>query len=376
MKKSYLLLLILFSCVGKSAIEQDIIEIDISYDKEYLSELSDFFTSIEYILLEDSDENHLVQPYKIISYDTLIFVEDQELDNLLIYNRLGKFLFALKSSGGGPQEFNQIEDFQVFENSIIIKDNVLMKFIEFDFSGKFIQEFRHQLLSMNFIKTQRYQLHFFNNVIQNEPFNFLRINESDSTYEIPIQEGYEGMVLVHQNGFTHSKNGLSSYLSLPFSYDVFQFSSDGEFQKRLRFNLNAIGLSDEERLKVEKEKKEPAHNEFALMIRSFFPVNNGFFFNYTSNLEKTYLGFLDANYKLTKISINPTNDLDGVPLIFVPWSYHENGLILKIPSRRFAQLVKNRRPSSEMKSNLVSFLESHTGELSSDRHVLVYLNQK
>ncbi|MCR9084298.1 MAG: 6-bladed beta-propeller, partial [Cyclobacteriaceae bacterium] len=145
MRKLLFFILILFSCQAKDDFDEDFIQIDLSSAKESVNNLSDFFSSVEYVMLEDSDDNPLVQPYKIVSFDSLIFVEDQELDNLLIYNRSGDFLFALNSSDSGPKEFNQIEDYQVSENSIIIKDNILMKFIEFDFSGNFVQESKHQL---------------------------------------------------------------------------------------------------------------------------------------------------------------------------------------------------------------------------------------
>jgi hypothetical protein len=375
MRKLLFFILILFSCQPNEGFEENLIQIDLSSAKESVDNLSDFFSSIEYVMLEDSDTNPLVQPYKIVSYDSLIFVEDQELDNLLIYNRSGDFLFALKSSGNGPKEFNQIEDYQVSENSIIIKDNILMKFIEFDFSGNFVQESKHQLLSMNFAKGNSHEIHFFNNVIQNEPYNFLTISGSDSSYSIPIKKGFEDIVFVHQSGFTLNRKTSENFLSLPFSYDVFNFGFEGELKKRIRFNLNSLGLSEEERLLFENQRQEPSQREFSLMIRSFYPVGENFFFNYTSNLQNSYLGLLDSDYSLSKIGKNPTNDLDGVPLILVPWSYHKEGLILKLPSRRIAAYISNRSPVEEIKSNLVSFVKAHRDELNSDRHVLVFLNR-
>lgn len=375
MRKLLFFILILFSCQAKDDFDEDFIQIDLSSAKESANNLSDFFCSIEYVMLEDSDENPLVQPYKIVSFDSLIFVEDQELDNLLIYNRSGDFLFALNSSGSGPKEFNQIEDYQVSENSIIIKDNILMKFIEFDFSGNFVQESKHQLLSMNFAKGNSHEIHFFNNVIQNEPYNFLTISDSDSIYFSPIEKGFEGIVFVHQSGFTRNRKTSENFLSLPFSYDVFNFGSEGELKKRIRFNLNSLGLSDEERLLFENQRQEPSQSEFSLMIRSFYPVGENFFFNYTSNLQNSYLGLLDSNYSVSKIGKNLINDLDGVPLILVPWSYHEEGLILRLPSQRFAGYVSKRNPVEEIKSNLASFVNAHHDELNSDRHVLVFLNR-
>ncbi|MHA7130131.1 6-bladed beta-propeller [Algoriphagus namhaensis] len=370
-----LLVLVLASCQNNAEKNEELIEIVVPGDKELLSNLSDFFSSIEYVLLEDSDENPLVQPYKIISYDSLIFVEDQELDNLLVYKKTGEFKFALKSSGGGPEEFNQIEDFQVTENSIVIKDNVLMKFIQFDFSGNYVGESKHQLLSMNFAKSKDFEIHFFNNSIQTEPYNFLTIQKRDSTYAVPIKEGYEGLSLVHQSGFTYLKGSHNSFLNLPFSYDVFQFDSFGQFEKMLRFNFGSLSLTDQERLLVQKGQGEPSQREFVIMLRSFYPVKQGFIFNYYSNLRSVFIGELDSDYSLIKIGKNLVNDLDGVPLILVPWSYHEKGLILKESSQAVARTIANRQPVSEIKSNLESFVRHHSDELNADRHVLVFLNR-
>jgi len=369
------IVLMLFSCQNAKDFQENVVEIEVPGKLEYHSNISDFFSSIDYVLLEDSDENPLVQPYKIISYDSLIFVEDQELDNLLIYNRSGDFLFALNSEGQGPREFNQIEDYQVSENSIIIKDNVLMKFIEFDFSGNYVGETKHQLLSMNFIKRDNFQIHFFNNVIQTKPFNFLTISESDSSYAVPIEQGFENSVLVHQSGFTKSKKSEDFFLSLPFSYDVFNFNSEGHYKQRLAFNLGNLSLTEEERLELESQRRAPYKHEYVRMLRSFYPIEDNFIFNYYTNYEETYLGVLSSDYSLLKIGKNLINDLDGVPLILVPWSYHESGIILKLPSRALAGYIGNRKPVSEIKSNLESFIRVHGDELSNDRHVLVFLNR-
>lgn len=83
----YLLLFLFFSCDNKEEGKEILIQVDTIESMNY----SDVFDSIEYVLLKDSEQNPLVQPYKIVFSDTNIFVEDQQMDNLHIFSSQENF---------------------------------------------------------------------------------------------------------------------------------------------------------------------------------------------------------------------------------------------------------------------------------------------
>jgi hypothetical protein len=132
------------------------------------------FESLEYLLVQVQDSLPIVQPYKVIFNDSLIFIEDNELDNLFIVDREdGEVKRVLQSFGSGPGEFNQIEDFQIKDNQIIIKDVILGKLISFDFEGNFISEKRVSNEATNFYQGTDFLLLYFNTRSTEFGTNFL-----------------------------------------------------------------------------------------------------------------------------------------------------------------------------------------------------------
>lgn len=155
----YILLVLLITSCNKTSINEGVkIPLDLNNVEE--GKFSDLFDSIEYILLKDTDSLPLVQPYKIVYGDSLIFVEDQQFDNLFIFRNDGKLKLVLKAKGGGPSEFNQLQDYQIFDDRITIMDIVSGKLIDFDFEGRFISEKRLKVVAENFLMDLNFDLFF------------------------------------------------------------------------------------------------------------------------------------------------------------------------------------------------------------------------
>lgn len=118
------ILIILCSCTRKSTNEKNntnpVLEIDLlSEPGSTVTKLSDFAANVEYIPLQTS-ESSLMREFipKIVNKNKRIYIQNR--DEILSFDMNGKFLFKLNKSGRGPEEYTNIEDFDVSSDNKIL----------------------------------------------------------------------------------------------------------------------------------------------------------------------------------------------------------------------------------------------------------------
>ena len=109
---------------------------------------SDYFSSIEYIPLETTDNSFIAQePFIITTNDSLIFISSVTRGgkipvdrNLLVFNHSGKFLNQIGKYGNGPGEYPNFDKYFLSHEKpvVCIYDFFSRKIFEYEFNGKFI----------------------------------------------------------------------------------------------------------------------------------------------------------------------------------------------------------------------------------------------
>lgn len=373
--KYFLLVVIIASC-NKNPIQEGV-EIPIDLNNVEEGKFSDIFNSIEYVLLKDTDSLPLVQPYKIVYGDSLIFVEDQEFDNLFIFRKDGTLKSVLEAKGGGPKEFNQLQDYQVFNNTITIMDVVSGKLIDFDLEGRFISERRLKVASENFVSDSNFELYFFNNNPYDSSYNFLRSENELLEYNVSIEDNYEGVTLTHLNGFMYSSNLNRYYIDIPYSYSVAEFSNKGNFEKIIEFDFLNYSLTSEERLNMRDDGSLYKLPQSQIgMLDSFYPIGQ----NYSvcwSNSKDSYISIFNSNFENRYIGKNLKNDIDGLDIFkMLPWTFSDDGVIFKYPAYRILSIIEKSDLLKSSNSNLTTFFNENRESLKEDLTVLVKLKLK
>ncbi|WP_347023204.1 6-bladed beta-propeller [Bacteroides eggerthii] len=138
------LLYVMFACSSKTnrVEEGDICIIDYSSLKK--CELDDFFKNkrCEYVLLNDSSEKSLFgRPDKIEIQNGYIYIADQRMRVLAVYDINGKVVTSVGRRGQGPAEYVNLTDFDVDSvGNICILDGRLDKLLFYDSNFQFIRE--------------------------------------------------------------------------------------------------------------------------------------------------------------------------------------------------------------------------------------------
>lgn len=376
--------LIISSCATKEKKENSRVSVDLSESEK--TSISQYVDSFEYILINYADSLPIVEPYRIEFYNELIFIEDGSLNNLFIVEKSGEIITVIKSKGSGPGEFQYIDDFQVSENKIIIKDTQLNKFMTYDFNGNLLQEESAKNKALNFYKSEEYMLHFFNNRLNPGEFNFLReslIGEKDEFYYL-AKSGYEyKKVMSLENSFMKDFYDSQLILNIPFSYDIAFFNLDGRIKEIKTFDFGKNGLKDAERLNYSNgsfvDNSNNQDSEFVESVNQFFPLKNTYYMFLLNGIKEKHLIIFDRNFKIKNQHDIIENDIDGMPISNFPRWNTKNQLIQKrLSSFLLNDYLENEKEirSKFPNSKIHEFIAKNRYKLERDWLVLVFWNMK
>jgi hypothetical protein len=97
--------------------------------------VQDIFDTILFVPFEAHPEGLFKRADKVIIRDNKIFVYDMEGRNqVLVFDRDGRFLYKVGSRGVGPSEYVAMRNFAIDENLIYIIDNAIQKILMYDIS--------------------------------------------------------------------------------------------------------------------------------------------------------------------------------------------------------------------------------------------------
>jgi len=90
-----------------------------TYKAEFVDyiNISDYFTSLEYIFLEESPDGLFVNADKIIFFENRWYILDRELMTILCFAEDGKFIFRIHSVGKGPGEYQLLSDIMIHKTN-------------------------------------------------------------------------------------------------------------------------------------------------------------------------------------------------------------------------------------------------------------------
>lgn len=294
--------------------------------------LSDFSHNIEYIRLRSNDSIFIGNIAKMISIDNQIFIFDDKVNRILIYNKNGEFKAQINKTGRGPGESLSILDFLVdsINKSIEIWDNGNRKIIKYDYTGNFLNERSLPLPNIaNFGKfsDNSYVLFAGNHpnfgLSEDNPNNIFMIDSSNNvqTTFLPINN-LKFLRLQIPNGLVQYRDGFN--LTIPFDNNIYHITQDKCIAAyKLEFLNYAIPvnlfknykklLKQDDQLALSKERRyimnEINKKGYATGIENIFENEKIFFFQFFLTKQGTFSVFFNKETMETRTGI-PDNDID------------------------------------------------------------------
>lgn len=354
-------------------------KVEVNLDKSSSMLLSDFFESIDYVLLEETESAPLANPYKILFIQDKIFVHDNTLDNLHVFDLYGHLLFILKSMGKGPNEFSHIRDFTVKGDSIVIKDDVIKKMIFYNIQGKYIGERKFQLNSHHFFHHPEFDLHYMNH---EDEFDFIKVDQKGNVLDrySPVPEHLQGMMFNSKEGFQWNRMRNKIFFNIPYSNNIAVFNTSGKISDIIEIDLGNDMISPIDLIRLKENFADKSEyieeNNLVEMVHCFFPFENGFFvFLIQGNKTRHYV-WLDPEMKVKRQADNLKNDLDGMIIRTIPWAYSGDQVVFKVNSTNFLNDFREKEDEIRAKypdSSILRFIDENEEQLQNEKTVLVMM---
>ncbi|MCL6260880.1 6-bladed beta-propeller [Aquiflexum sp. TKW24L] len=374
----FVLLVILISCQGGEETEN---RIKIDLDESINGKFSEVFESIEYIILENPDESPLVWPYTLKYHTGNFWLRDITTNKIFKFSEEGNLKSVFKPLGKGPLEYFQVDDFQVFQDSIVLKDSYLKKFISFDHFGTPIKEHRFPLNSLHFHKGPGYTLHFLGYTSRNEGYLFQRISEStnDQFGVFPTDGSKEKLgIMEDPQGFLPLPDSDKLIYKLPLTREIAIFDGvNGSPISILEFDYGTYNLPEE--LIGQRIDKNQEPNSYVQANGAFLPLKNKFFLFVKQGQENSHYIFLDHSFSLLAQYQNLENDIDGLQIKSFPWASNEHEIFYLIRSLTFYNSYVETFANQKVKilpNTVHEFFQLNKAKLVDDNWIIIRLKLK
>ncbi|MDO9554051.1 MAG: 6-bladed beta-propeller [Rhodonellum sp.] len=346
-----IILFVFLSCTKE--FDKEKISINLNDTKEL--KYSDIFESFEYIFLQIPDSVPLINPSKLTANEFGVFVQDREPNNLLIFNSSGKFEKIIKSSGPGPGEFLNLEDFQILQGEILILDNNLKKLIKFDLLGAFKEENKIEFHPYNIHQSSNQLLMYFANRPEYENFSIVGKNRNDLLGMKKVQEEFIGINYSSTSGFIKDDLSKKIFLKLDTSYEVVVFDETGNIENEIEFDFGRYNFPNQKRMEFGLSPERYTYlreNNMVENLFSFLPLKNNFLATIVQIGLKTKYILLDEDLKRYTVISKFINDFDHFEGDFSPISQFNGNIILFKDSRSFQKEYLKSFGGKSISSNI------------------------
>jgi hypothetical protein len=170
--------------------------------------INDLFESIEVVQLETNAECLIAHATKIIFYDNRYYVFDVRQQAIFCFDSTGKFVFKIANRGQGPEEYLNLEDFNIDSyNQQVLLLVPFGSLVTFDTDGKCILDYGEPEFRHVFYDKETNQPFVFDKTIENIQFLIPNFNEeaiivSEQAFKYKIYE--ETLLSEDQKTIIHS----------------------------------------------------------------------------------------------------------------------------------------------------------------------------
>lgn len=292
--------------------------------KEPLNDLKTEKESIQYILLKDScDKNLFGRPDKIKINKKRIYVADQRMRILAVYNVNGEPVATVGQRGQGPGEYVNMTDFDVDSiGNVCVLDGRLDKILFYDSDYRFVYEktlpFEADIVKFVGGGNMLYGLSSWNLgenkgdkiVLTDRDVNIVT---SFFRYDKYVDPSY----WISSYQFAESKDYIAYNQTI--NDDIYVFTHSGVLKEIIHFDFGDKTVPDENKVEIESNLRD--FDNFYL-LKKIYAVTDDYIVGTLWESQKTKMFIVDRISKTCYLS----DEIAAMDLNFI-CGYSENGFI-------------------------------------------------
>jgi hypothetical protein len=143
-----LIIVFLIGCNRQKSVEQnrDYITVSVNPKKALKSiNMSEIFSEIEYIPLENADKHVIGEIHQLIAYKNRFYIFDRfHTQSVFCFQQDGKFLFELNRKGTGPGEYVKLKNVSIdYDNDyLLLYCGQIKQILVYDLDGNYVKSYR------------------------------------------------------------------------------------------------------------------------------------------------------------------------------------------------------------------------------------------
>lgn len=279
-----------------------ITNVDLNFDLDNLSPLTDFIKSEHHIVLETND-SCLINGIGRIEFmnDTIVLQSGQEVFS---FDKNGKWITNFMNQGQGPEEYIQIDGLRVMSGLIYILDRNSKKIVVYTLNGSYVNSIRLEYEFIDFFLPDKDTIVLSSGYYNQSKYNFIWVDSRSGQILTKLAPYDLGQTVSFDNYIpfagTYNNDLVVNTLFSHTNY-ILTIKSFNPFQK-FRFNksdqlpeFNSQNLDLGEILKFIKQSGYSGVNQLGYFTSSASYSYTSF--TYRSGIKNSSVGFL-ANYIL------------------------------------------------------------------------------
>ncbi len=210
-------------------------------DNDNTIPFSSIVKTIEFIVLENTQESFLSRVNRVFTYNNAYYIFDDRLEKILVFSSKGNFIRSIGTIGGGPSEYKDVSDVVFDYNSKRIKalDIERSRLISYDLDGNFVNYHNYDFPTYRLYELKSGYKGCFVGYFSDDFYN-LKILDKDNTvvnnlFQFPKNNSEDLMKAAFTGHITGYKD--SFLYSDATSSRIYQISPEDKIELKYNFNF-------------------------------------------------------------------------------------------------------------------------------------------
>jgi hypothetical protein len=271
------------------------------------SQLEDVIDDCKVIFLDSTRNALITNPGKILCDSNYYYIQDRERHCIKVFGKDGHFVSQVNRVGRSSQEYLDIQNFDVKDETVYILSRSIQKLYEYDIRGKYLNSYELDYYYSDIVAVNNSTVLLFSNYSNNKMKNYVLFDLKTGKIvaecdDFTVNAGCR----VAESHFIRTDEGI--FTVKPFDYTIYQYDNNS-INPVLTLNFDtedALPKNDDIRVIYEQTEKKKVVRYY----NSFTKVGDNVFVLY--NLTRVVMG--DAHLGLQFLTAANIKDSTAITI--------------------------------------------------------------
>ena len=314
---------------------------------------SDFIDQSRYVQLETTDACILSTIDAIRQYkDMIAILSDRKI---FLFTSQGKFLTKIDRLGNGSEEYNTINDFQIYDDNVYVLSGIQNKLLEYTLEGSYKDTYALDDSYRHFVFTGKDRIVLSSEDNNDKHYNFVYYDLGERKVGASVDrfEKNQAYSFTKHNVFLNSDSSL--LVCHPFDYSVYSLEGD-QIIKEVEFAFDTpdqLPTGEKSYIEIDEETRYASVVRF---LQAYSKIGNIRYLVYPlfgENGLKTCITRIEKDGTNRTVKIGKEKD-DEFPYFFMGdfLSLQSDQLVLSVDASKLLELEKENNMSYFTESGL------------------------